>query len=387
MRPWPRMQLGAVCSVTAGGTPSRSRPDFYGGAIPWVKIGDMLQGRILATEETITEVGLKNSSAKLLPADTVLVSIFATIGRTAVLGVNAATNQAIAGITPHNTELLLPQYLRRFLDSVVADLQSKARGVAQVNINSRILKSLEIPLPPIDVQREILSMLDRADALRVKRRQAIVSLEELAKSIFLEMFGDPMTNPQGWTKRSIAELGSVTTGNTPPRSDTYNYGHYIEWIKSDNINPSEIIVSHSSEMLSEQGARLARIANPDSLLVTCIAGSPNSIGNVALTDRRVAFNQQINAFTPQSINPLYAYMHLKVGKRLVQNESTGGMKGLVSKSRFGGIQLMVPPKAIQRSFADTFEQLTQHIDRGRESQTALDELFESLQASAFRWEL
>src|SRR5581483_3410345 len=120
----------------------------------------------------------------------VLISIFATIGRTAILGVDATTNQAIAGLTPYDPEILLPKYLRRYLDSTVEQLASQARGVAQVNINSKILKEIEIPLPPPNAQRSVLEILDRADELRAKRQQAMTLLDDLVRSNFLDMFGN-----------------------------------------------------------------------------------------------------------------------------------------------------------------------------------------------------
>ena len=88
MKNWDYIKLGELCTIKAGGTPSRSNKSYYNGQIPWVKIRDMKGNSILETEETITGIGLENSNAKLIPAGTLLISIFATIGRTSILGID-----------------------------------------------------------------------------------------------------------------------------------------------------------------------------------------------------------------------------------------------------------------------------------------------------------
>jgi type I restriction enzyme S subunit len=96
---WLLSKLGDVCFTTSGGTPSRKRDDFYGGNIPWVKSGELSKGLITKTEEYITELAVKNSSAKIFPSGTLLIALYgATIGKLGFLGVDAATNQAICGI-------------------------------------------------------------------------------------------------------------------------------------------------------------------------------------------------------------------------------------------------------------------------------------------------
>lgn len=143
---WPCVPLGELCDVVSGGTPPRTNPSHFGGEVPWVKIGDMRQGAIRTTEETLSASGLAACAAKVLPRNTVLLSIFATIGRTAVLAVDAATNQAIAGITPRD-DRLDRAFLRRFLDTAAPSLGRQSRGVAQANINLSILRALPVPLP------------------------------------------------------------------------------------------------------------------------------------------------------------------------------------------------------------------------------------------------
>ena len=153
--------LGELAKVVSGGTPKRANPEFFDGDVPWVKIGDMVQGTINSTDESITEAGLKGSSAKLLSAGTLLLSIFASIGRTAVLGCEAACNQAIAGLLIKDDGTVD----QRYLEYTAEELASQGRGVAQANISLPILRSHEIPPPPIAEQRRIAAVLDAADAL------------------------------------------------------------------------------------------------------------------------------------------------------------------------------------------------------------------------------
>ncbi|MEV4180621.1 restriction endonuclease subunit S [Streptosporangium canum] len=280
------------------------------------------------------------------------------------------------------------KYLERYLRSPMAITYYKSKLRSTTARRRSIPRSdflnLRIPFPCLTEQRRTAEILDRVDELRTKRRQTIALLDELAQSVFLDMFGDPLSNPIGWHRQAMSELGTVVTGNTPSRKDVTNYGSDIEWIKSDNIDPPRMFVSEASERLSSKGAKIARIVDPNSILITCIAGSPNSIGNAAIAGRRVAFNQQINAFTPKGVDLLYALMHMRVGKRLTQEKSTGGMQGLVSKSNFSSIQLMVPPLPLQREFAQRLQLLERQRDVQEEHRVKLDELFTSLQTRAFR---
>ena len=245
---------------------------------------------------------------------------------------------------------------------------------------------LTIPLPPLPEQRRIAAILDHADALRAKRRDSLTALSEFAESVFIDMFGHPAVQNEGSTVARIGDLGTVTTGNTPPRSDGDLYGSHIEWIKSNNIT-SDPYLSQAVERLSREGLKKARIAPVGSLLVTCIAGSPNSIGGVAIADRKVSFNQQINAFTPTAGPIEFWYTQFKLAKPLVQAASTGGMKGLVSKSAFEAIQLMSPPVAEQELFACRVKRSWATLARQKDDYQSLNKLFRCLQYRAFRGEL
>lgn len=284
-----------------------------------------------------------------------------------------------------------PRYLEKYLRSprALTFYAAKLRGTTarRRTLPDDIFVKLDVPLPPIEEQRRIAEILDRAEALRTKRRAALAQLDTLTQSIFLEMFGDPATNPMRWPVKTIGEIGTVITGNTPSRENPEYFGTAIEWIKSDNINTPSYYITRATEGLSEKGKTVARTVPARSILVTCIAGSPECIGNAAMTDREVAFNQQINALVPHKADPDFVYAQIKVGKRLIRKASTDSMKGMVSKSRFETIRLLSPPTGLQREFTRRAVAIQKLKGEGSISLTTLDSLFGSLQHRAFRGEL
>lgn len=206
------VKLGTICDIQAGGTPSRAEPVYWkNGTIPWVKISDFDGGNVRTTEESITQEGLDNSSAKLFPKGTILYTIFATLGEVAVLQMEAATNQAIAGLHLHD-ERIDAAYLYYFLISIKEKVLRLGRGVTQNNINLKILRNIDVPVPPLAEQQRIVRELQQVGALLANRRQVDEKLAELPKARFVEMFGDPVVNPMGWEKHRLDELGTCKNG-------------------------------------------------------------------------------------------------------------------------------------------------------------------------------
>lgn len=267
-------------------------------------------------------------------------------------------------------------------------LSEAGRGSTFLQVDKAAIAELEVPFAPVDEQRRIAEILDRADAIRRKRHEALALTEQLLRSTFLEMFGDPIKNSKDWPLVVISDLGNVITGNTPSRSDSDNFGSGIEWIKSDNITSASFYVDEASERLSEIGAERARIAPSGSVLITCIAGSLSCIGNVALTNRDVAFNQQINAIVPNEIQAApFIYMQTLLMKEVLQAESTGGMKGMLSKGRLSSIKYIQPPRPQIHDFGRRFDSCWSQHRRIQESALEADGLFESLTHRAFTGQL
>jgi len=263
-------------------------------------------------------------------------------------------------------------------------LRKLITGSAQLNFGPSHLKQISLPLPPLPTQKRIADILDTADALRRKDQELLTKYDQLAQAIFIDMFGDPVKNEKGWEVKKISEIGKVQTGNTPPRVNKAFYGDYIEWIKTDNILLDEINPRKSTEFLSELGLKKGRYVDKGSVLVTCIAGSPKTIGNVCLTNRKVAFNQQINSCTPNSnYNNIFVYSLFRNCKSLIQESTTQGMKRIITKSVFEKIQFISPPKKLQDEYEVKYNLLNKQKEIALQQNSHSASLFSSLIQQAF----
>ena len=250
------------------------------------------------------------------------------------------------------------QYLLHYLKSDIARtyINALATGSVRDNLKFSVLQELPINLRPIDEQRKLASVLDYVDSVIGLRNEELSTLDTLVKSRFVELFGDPVSNPKDWNIEPLGKRCGIITGNTPPRSEPENYGKYIEWIKSDNINTPFTFITKAQECLSEAGFDKCRFVEAGSILMTCIAGSINCIGNVAVTDRRVAFNQQINAIVPEQDEVLYLYWLMQLSKPMIHRTINMALKGILSKSQLSEIAFPFPPITLQEQFATFVEQ-------------------------------
>ncbi len=323
---------------------------------------------------------------KIAEAGDILISVRAPVGPTNIAPVKCCIGRGLAAI--RSSKNIEAQYLLYFLRFYEPKLLESGTGSTFDAVSRNDLEAIQFPLPPLDQQKRIAAILSKADRLRRMRRYARELSDGYLQSVFLEMFDDPVLNPREWKRARVAELGKVQTGNTPSRDEPENYGDFIEWIKSDNITNDEMFVAISREMLSEIGLEKGRFVEPGSILVVCIAGSPTTIGNVALTNRKVAFNQQINAVTPnKDVDSIFLYGLFRLAKPLVQRSTTLGMKRIITKSKFEELFLIKPPLPLQQKFAQIVQKTERLRAQQRESERQAEHLFQSLLHRAFRGEL
>ncbi|MDQ2087908.1 restriction endonuclease subunit S [Herbivorax sp. ANBcel31] len=279
------------------------------------------------------------------------------------------------------------KYMYLFLKSNIHILENGFKGAGLKHISKKYIENIIIPLPPLQTQKKIVEVLDKAQELLDARKEQIKLLDDLIQSVFYDMFGDPVTNSKGWEKIKLNDSCKVITGNTPSRKEIDNYGDFIEWIKSDNINTPYTYITSADEYLSQKGFEKARVVEKGSILMTCIAGSLNCIGNIAITDRRVAFNQQINAIIPQKYNLIFLYATLKLSKKYIQNSSSKSMKGMISKGKLQELKFVIPPIELQNQFAETVQKIESQKELIQQSLIELENNYNSLMQRAFKGEL
>ena len=230
-------KLGDICSIVSGTTPKSNRPEYWDGDINWVTPAELNDDSdiIYESQRKITEQAVQDSSLKPFPAGTVLLSSRAPIGKVAIAGVEMYCNQGFKNLICSNR--IYNRYLYHFLKNSTEYLNSLGRGATFKEISKSIVENIEIPLPPLDEQRRIAAVLDKVSDLIAKRREQLDKLDELVKARFVEMFGDPVSNPYNWEKVPLSELADIRIG---PFGSLLHKEDYIEG-GHPLVNPSHII--------------------------------------------------------------------------------------------------------------------------------------------------
>ena len=391
MSEWKEYKLGDLCKrVTSGGTPNTRKSEYYGGNIAWLKTQEVNFNRIYFTETSITDEGLKNSSAKWIPEDSVIVAMYgATAGRVAINKIPLTTNQACCNLVVDN-EKADYRFIYYNLLSRFASIANMAVGGAQQNLNAGMIKDLSIHLPDLSTQTAIAEILSSLDDKIELNNQINKNLEALAQALFKQWFVDfefPNENgqpykssggemveselgmiPKGWRVDTIKSIGRVITGKTPSNINPEYFGDSIPFITpSDYKNYFKVIVN-AERYLSELGLnQFKKILLPvNSLLVTCIG---SDMGKVAVNKVECISNQQINSIvfdTDSHVSCEYMYYFLTNIYDLLRNLATGGSTmPIVNKTEFEGIKITIPD--VRR--VTEFTHFIKSIDANIESNT------------------
>lgn len=280
----------------------------------------------------------------------------------------------------------------------VGHMVRRATGASYPAVSDRIVRSSEIPLPPLPEQQRIARILDQADALRVKRRATLEHIDRLRRSIFDEMFGRGPNSPvtvsrqaldhrEGWPWETLTDVARLATGHTPDREVPSYWDGDIPWISLTEIRGLDGMVADSTELHVSQNG----IDHSSSVLLpagTVCFSRTASIGFVTVMGRPMATSQDfVNWVCGDSLRPLYLMHALLRSREQLRDLSTGSTHKTIYMRVAEQFRVLVPPVALQDEFVSRIEALTSFQLRLTNSATTTDCLFASLQCRAFRGEL
>ena len=381
--------LKDICTIQIGKTPSRHENDYWrDGTHAWLSIADMNQGRYLTkTKECITDLGVNASNIKLIPKNTLVLSYKLSIGKVGITQKPMYTNEAIASLTELDSQVDI-NYLYWALQHIDL-LENADRAAMGKTLNKAKLSEVKIPLPPLVEQRRIVSILDQADELRQKRQQAIEKLDQLLQATFIDMFGDPVSNPKGFKVAKLAE--QVDLIQIGPFGTQLHQEDYIEngiplinpsHIKNGKIIPNDkLTVSKSKhEELTQYHLRLNDV----------LLGRRGEMGRCAVvTEKEVGWLCGTGSLfirpNREKINPFFLELLLSSDsiKKYLENVSQGQTMANLNKSIVGAIPLILPSIEIQNKFFIISEKIDKMKSEFKNAKNRANNLFESLQNQAF----
>ena len=375
--------IGESCSVVSGGTPSRSKTEYWrNGTIPWIKIGNIKSKYVNEYDELITEQGLNNSSAKLLKKGTILYTIFATLGEAGILDTEACTNQAIAGINI-NDPRITTDYLYYYLKSKKDYVNNIGRGVAQNNINLTTLKKFEIPLINVDKQLYIVEVLEKVERMIGLKKKEIDDLDLLIKARFVEMFGS-VHDSVYYPYLPVGNFTKVISGGTPNRKkDEYWKRGNIPWIKTTELQND--VIKKTEECITEVGLKesSAKIV-PIGTVLVAMYGQGKTRGKTAYLDIEACTNQACACILPsQNVNSKYLWKYFELSYEKLRSLAQGAGQPNLNGNMIKDFPVLIPPINMQNDYVSFVEQVDKSKLAVQQSLEKTQLLFDSLMQEYF----
>lgn len=365
---WERTTLGRVAKITSGGTPDRTKAEYWGGNVPWVTTGEIGNGPIVSTGEHITELGLKSSSAKLFPPGTLLMAMYGqgkTRGKIAQLKIDATTNQACAAILTKSA--IDAAFLFQNLTARYDEIRDLSNDGSQKNLSGGLLKALPILLPPPRERgriADILSTWDRA----IETVEALIANARERRQGLLD---DLLDNPE-WPRRSLSSIGVISSAGVDKKSNDEERPvkllNFVDVLRRDFIDGRSLshwVTAPERQIVKCDVLRGDVFFTPSSETRDDIAHSAVAVEDI----QDAAYSYHVVRLRLEEPWPLafraYAFKS-KAFLRQAQALCAGsGQRYVLSQKQFGSIAVHVPPLDAQRKIGN----LLRAVDQERNALT------------------
>lgn len=402
MKRWPTKPLEQIAELYGGSTPSRDTPAFWGGDIYWVTPTDLPMpdegiSVVSKTKNRITQAGLDNSSATVVPKGTVLFSSRATIGKVAIADVPLTTNQGFANFVPH------PEVTSHFLAYALwfyrEDIARLSSSTTFREVSRSTLRKYHLPVPPLAEQERIVNLLDEADELRTLRTKSDRRTAAIIPSLFHEMFGrhiklppvlgllEETSAPKGWAWSRLTDVARLATGHTPSRRVPEYWNGNIPWISLTDIRALDgTVAQNTSQSVTEVG-----IENSSSVKLpkgTVCFSRTASVGFVTVMGREMCTSQDfVNWVCSDRLDPIYLMGALMQAREHLRSLASGSTHKTIYFPTVEQFSVPVPPLGLQKEFAARVSEIRAVQAEQSASHRRLDDLFQSMLHRSLNGEL
>lgn len=387
---WQTKKLSELCDIEIGRTPSRNNLEYWNGDLKWVSISDMKDKYITDTKECITEKGAKESNCKVVPKNTLLMSFKLSIGKLAFTTEPVYTNEAIASLKIKDDNVITNEYLYYVLQTIDLTVGSD-KAVKGLTLNKAKLNELKIPYPSKEEQDKIVTILDKADEIRAKKKLANDKLDEFLKSTFISMFGDPETNEHNYDVKLLQDICTdiVDCPHSTPKKVEYKTNYpcirtselkrgYISWESMQYLDEDEYNI---------RVARLTPMAND------IVYAREGTYGNAVIlpTGYNFSLGQRTMLFraNTQIVTPLFL-LHFILSDytyKQAKNKNNGSTVGHVNVADIKKFKINIPPLEQQNKFAKIVEHVEAQKQKNELVLEQMNNLFNSLSQRAFKGEI
>jgi type I restriction enzyme, S subunit len=382
------LELEKVAKLGSGGTPSKKYAEkYFNGNIPWIKSGELNQHIIKNFEESITESGLKNSSAKIVPKGSVLIAMIgATVGKSSLLEIDAATNQNVCSMIP-NYKIIDSSYLHYYLIHSYNKIKALSAGGAQAIVSQKVLRKLSIPIIPLMEQRKLVKILDHSFELVLKGNKAINKVVNLKKSLYSKMVGMPAD------KQNLLPLSEIIIGKPQygANAKAINYVEGCPWyVRITDIDNDGILIENKKMTLDLEDWGKYKLEKNDLL----IARTGATVGKSYLydpLDGLCAYAGYLIKFkiNEDIIDPLIVECFLKSDyyHNWVKNKKRSVAQPNINAQIYSNLLVPIPDKPTQEKFKVAYKKIKLFEEKIKKQNAKIKKLYKVLLQKAFYGDL
>ena len=348
---WPTVSLGEICTFMTGGTPTSTVAEYYdGGTVPWLVSGDIHGLEIWDCEKRITPKAVETSNARVLPKDSVLIALNGqgkTRGTVALLRMRGATcNQSLVAITPANLITAISEFIFWTLRSMYTDIRALTGDTERSGLNIPILKNIRIPLPPLEVQKEIVA--------EIEGYQKVIN----GARAVLDHYRPHIHIHPDWPMVELGEICAIKSGGTPDRSNEAYWEGDIPWVTTTLIDYG--VIDRANEFITAEGLRnSATWVVPKGAVLMAMYGQGVTRGRVAILGIDAAVNQACAVFQLKgdTIDNEYLFRILQSCYEDLRkvSDARGGNQSNLSAQVLKNYSIPLPPLATQQAIVAEIE--------------------------------